>query len=482
MNTKQVKNSKSLSLSLLILSLGISIFLCIVLWNINRESFWGDEAFSVYSIGGGGEDNSSTKNAWDFSRFWRIILDDNHPFLYNLCLKIYAHYLGYSDFTLRFFSTLWILFGALISYLLLYKHHYKILALVYTLLFLLAPNTIYYAQECRNYAMLLSLASIYCILLYLVFESMRGALELKHKMWYFVGIFICAVGMVLTHYYAYVFVFCTGILALIHSYHLKSNFYAFFICFGLSALVGILWVSIHHIYGGFLYRIDSEWTYKGSIYFLLFSTLLSALGKFGWAFVIILGIICLKQKGLAPYKKLFVFAYMIILELLCVTLIFTCISQTMTQRYFMEIYPLIYLLIASMLLSFKRYLAYIVSGLIIILALHGAYISTKYHKEDLAQASAYIATHFDPKVCKLPVGWIAYTRYLPQFEAIEMPLMQEHCDLILLSTAAENDVNFSRIKAFLHKYGISDGYEILFFNGAIVVQKSLPTKLKEKKL
>lgn len=54
MNTKQIKNSKSLSLSLLILSLGISIFLCIVLWNINRESFWGDEAFSVYSIGGGG--------------------------------------------------------------------------------------------------------------------------------------------------------------------------------------------------------------------------------------------------------------------------------------------------------------------------------------------------------------------------------------------------------------------------------------------
>ena len=32
----------------------IGIFLFIVLWNINRESFWGDEAFSVYSIMGGG--------------------------------------------------------------------------------------------------------------------------------------------------------------------------------------------------------------------------------------------------------------------------------------------------------------------------------------------------------------------------------------------------------------------------------------------
>ena len=31
----------------------IGIFLFIVLWNINRESFWGDEAFSVYSIGRG---------------------------------------------------------------------------------------------------------------------------------------------------------------------------------------------------------------------------------------------------------------------------------------------------------------------------------------------------------------------------------------------------------------------------------------------
>ncbi|WP_300899797.1 hypothetical protein [uncultured Helicobacter sp.] len=32
----------------------ITLFLLIVLWNINRESFWGDEAFSVYSIMGGG--------------------------------------------------------------------------------------------------------------------------------------------------------------------------------------------------------------------------------------------------------------------------------------------------------------------------------------------------------------------------------------------------------------------------------------------
>lgn len=30
----------------------IAVLLCIVLANINRESLWGDEAFSVFSIGG----------------------------------------------------------------------------------------------------------------------------------------------------------------------------------------------------------------------------------------------------------------------------------------------------------------------------------------------------------------------------------------------------------------------------------------------
>ncbi len=29
------------------------LFLIVVLFNINRESLWGDEAFSVMSIGGG---------------------------------------------------------------------------------------------------------------------------------------------------------------------------------------------------------------------------------------------------------------------------------------------------------------------------------------------------------------------------------------------------------------------------------------------
>ena len=170
--------------------------------------------------------------------------------------------MGTSDFVLRFFSAIWILFGAITSYIILYKHHYKSLALLYIIFFLLAPQTIYYAQECRNYAMLLCLTSIFCTLLYLVLESMHDRLKLTHQFWYFLGILLCGTALVLTHYYAYVFVFCVGVVFLLQSILTRKFFIPLFICFGLMGLAGIIWISIHHFYGGFLDRMDTAWVFE----------------------------------------------------------------------------------------------------------------------------------------------------------------------------------------------------------------------------
>ena len=89
------------------------IFFCIVLLNITRTSVWGDEGFSVMTIGGGDGVNASMGN------FWNLIMADNHPFLYNFLLYFYAKMFGYSDGILRFFSALWICIGGIISYFLL---------------------------------------------------------------------------------------------------------------------------------------------------------------------------------------------------------------------------------------------------------------------------------------------------------------------------------------------------------------------------
>ncbi|WP_220703583.1 hypothetical protein [Helicobacter cinaedi] len=93
-----------------------TIFFCIVLLNITRTSVWGDEGFSVMTIGGGNGIKASMEN------FWNLIMADNHPFLYNFLLYFYAKVFGYSDGVLRFFSALWICVGGVVGYLLLRRH------------------------------------------------------------------------------------------------------------------------------------------------------------------------------------------------------------------------------------------------------------------------------------------------------------------------------------------------------------------------
>ena len=65
--------------------------------------------------------------------------------------------------------------------------------------------------------------------------------------------------------------------------------------------------------------------------------------------------------------------------------------------------------------------------------------------------------------------WIAYRRYLPQFEAIEKPLVQKECDLIYL-TADREDTNFADTRIALEQHNIKD-YKLISFNGAVVVIK-----------
>lgn len=402
-----------------------------------------------------------------------IILNDNHPFLYNLLLKIYAHVFGTSDFVLRFFSTIWIVFGAIVSFTLLHKHGYKILALSYTPLFVLAPNTIYYAQECRNYAMILSLASIFCVLLYLVLESLHKKLSLKHPNRYFAGIFVCGSAMVLTHYYAYVFVFAAGVILLIESLRTKTHTLGLFVAFLCIGSIGIAWITFHHIVGGFLYRMDGAWVYEQSIWSLLFSIILSAFGKFGWVLVTISLLVCfIKYKPIDLCKEYKPLLYIVGLELFIVVGVFFGISQTMTPRYFMELYPLIYLFVATILSAFWVFFSKMFVLIVLALIGHSAFLSATYHKTNLALASQYIVKEFDSKECILPVEWEAYTRYLPTFRYVQKPLWQEQCDLILLGGNTH-----SQTTALLAEHNIIAGYEILEFEGAVVVRKSVREKI-----
>lgn len=454
-----------------------AVFFCIVLLNITRTSVWGDEGFSVMTIGGGNGVNASMEN------FWNLIMADNHPFLYNFLLYFYAKVFGYSDGVLRFFSTLWICVGGMIGYFLLRKYRGggEWFSLLYLIFFMLAPNTIYYAQELRNYGMILGLSSIFCVLYFLIREYLYNRFETQHIKTYFFSLVCIGVALILTHYYAYIFLFSAGCALLFESFVKKKLFLITLGSFVFIGIVGIVWLFLHCYMGGFHLRITGAsngdfWTYDRGLTMLLLSIVLSMLGKYGWGAVLfaLSYAVLMCFKSLKQYIKFYSgLCLPVVLEMIIAAGIFTVLTKTVVVRYFMELYPFAYLFIALVLnVGGKRIVPFIFL-IVVCLIGHSVFLSKTYEKEDIHSASVYVESHFDKNACKLPVGWISYARYLPNFEVVERPLLQDGCDLILLSVTDIDDVaqDFNNIRSYLAKYDITNGYCIVEFNNAVLVFK-----------
>ena len=465
--------------TILVVCATFAVFFSIVLLNITRTSVWGDEGFSVMTIGGGNGVNASMRNFWD------LIMADNHPFLYNFLLYFYAKVFGYSDGVLRFFSALWICVGGITSYFLLSR--YKVgggwLPLFYLVFFMLAPNTIYYAQELRNYGMILGLSSIFCVLYFLIREYLYNRFETQHIRIYFFSLVCIGVALMLTHYYAYIFLFSAGCVLLLECLiRDKKIFFLAFMSLGFIGLVGIVWLFLHCYIGDFHLRIIGAsngdlWIYDREITMLLLSIVISMLGKYGWGAVwfVVLYVVLMHFKSFKQcIKAHFGLCLPIVLEIILAAIIFTFFTKTMTTRYFMELYPFAYLFLALILnIVEKRIVLAILLLISICLAGHSSLISQTYKKEDIRAASDYIGKHFDKNRCKLPVGWISYARYLPEFEFVEQPLLQDECDLILLSVISFDDAlhDFKEFRKYLAKHNVIEGYCIVEFENVVLVVK-----------
>ncbi len=416
---------------------------------------------------------------WNLVNFLDIILSDVHPPLYNLLLLIYSKFIGSSDFCLRFFSTIWIIICGYISYILIHKYINSDIAFIFICIFMLNPNTIYYSQELRNYAMLLGLSSIFIILCYLLYEKINNNNIQINKNTIIITITTIGIALILTHYYAYIFVFSVGIVLLALSIHKKILYKEIFITFFIIGLAGIVWLIIHLNYGALSYRMSNsyngnEWIYEKSLLHLLFSIILSSLGKFGWAMVIVSSIYVLikdRQKSIKQIIDYLPFIFMIIIELMIISIVFIYFSKTITQRYFIMLYPIIYLFIA-ILFSNKK-LKYFLLILITSIYLHSIYISSAYIKNDIRGASIFIKQNFDSNYCKLPINWISYARYLQDYKIIYKPIIQDNCDLIFFNI--DNSNNFTHTKIILKNNDIQN-YILNNFNGAVVVTKKIESK------
>ena len=352
------------------------------------------------------------------------------------------------------------------------------IAFIFICVFMLNPNTIYYSQELRSYAMLLGLSSVFIILCYIIYKAINDEI-INNQTTITIYLIILGIALVLTHYYAYIFVLSVGVVLLAISLYKQKLYKHIFLIFFIIGLAGIAWLLIHLNYGALIYRMSnsyngSEWIYENTIFHLLFSIILSSFGKFGWAVIIVASIYIL-IKDQQTTKKYIIhylpFIIMIIVELAIISIIFIFFSKTMTQRYFVMLYPIIYLFIAILFTNEK--LKYFALALLISIYLHSIYISSTYVKNNIRGASNFIKQNFDSHYCKLPLSWDSYARYLQDYEILHKPTIQNNCDLIFFTIDSSD--HFIHTKTILKENNIKH-YILNNFNGAVVVTKKLESK------
>lgn len=122
----------------------ILLGLALRLYNITKTDFWYDEAYTGILI----------KRPWN--EFYKYILLDTHPPLYYGALKLWVTLVGYSDFTIRLFSTIFSVLLIPLSFIFIKTLGIKRRSLLYIvpLVFAVNPFFIAYSSEARSYSII----------------------------------------------------------------------------------------------------------------------------------------------------------------------------------------------------------------------------------------------------------------------------------------------------------------------------------------
>ncbi|MCL4459553.1 MAG: glycosyltransferase family 39 protein [Chloroflexi bacterium] len=124
-----------------IIALIILLGFALRLFQLANQSFWYDEAVSLYYA------------AHDLPSLLNIVSNSEHPPLYFLCLHFWLRLTGRSEFSLRFLSLLFGLLLVPLTYKLGYKLFGRKVAFLSAFLSSISPFQIWYSQETRMYTM-----------------------------------------------------------------------------------------------------------------------------------------------------------------------------------------------------------------------------------------------------------------------------------------------------------------------------------------
>lgn len=167
MRLTRLQIKPSLFLWLLPLLLILLLAWLLRLYALDADSLWGDEIFSYQR---GIEPNREVS--------YKMLLDGNHPPLYELLILHEWLKVGRNEFFLRFPSVFFALLTISVVYLLAQAAFDRTTGLLSALLLAISPLHVYYSREARMYGLL---ACLLTLALYFLYRAIKPTLQSSHK-------------------------------------------------------------------------------------------------------------------------------------------------------------------------------------------------------------------------------------------------------------------------------------------------------------
>ena len=180
------KHLNKINIGLIVLITIAPLLLCF------NSSLWFDEAYSV----------GIARQPW--GNLFVSTINDVHPVLYYVLLKIYSLIFGTSVIALRIFSVIPIVLLAIFSFVKIRKEFGDKVSFYFNLILLLLPVTMHYGSQIRMYSLAMLFVTITAVYAYLAYKNNK-----KKDLVIFAISSICSA---YTHYFA---LFTIGIINLV---------------------------------------------------------------------------------------------------------------------------------------------------------------------------------------------------------------------------------------------------------------------------
>ena len=278
------KNLNKFNIGLIVLIAIAPLLLCF------NSNLWFDEAYSVGLV----------RQPWE--NLFISAINDVHPILYYVLLKLYSLIFGNSVIALRIFSVIPVVILAIFSFVKIRKEFGDRVSFYFNLLLLILPVTMHYGSQIRMYSLAMLFVVITAVYAYLAYKNN------KKKDWVIFA--IASICSAYTHYFA---LFTIGIINILLLFfiikekkELKKRWFIYAVIQIILYIPGILIFLLQatRVAGGFWISVNYPDIITQIIEFFFLDSINSGLPSIFGLFIVIYMILRVHKLYLEDRKKI----------------------------------------------------------------------------------------------------------------------------------------------------------------------------------